>query len=174
MSVKKGFSITALSNYQWPVDVKVPVVNQAGEGVFETHRFTGEFKHLSLTEAAKLFADLESAVEHEKVLAKEQAANPDGELDALTLAQRITRYEIDLYMSIFVGWGDDLTDEHGKPFPKTDEMRRKLLEERMIREAVKEAHRQSQGGEVARLGNFETSPVAGPATGESSTGSNAG
>jgi hypothetical protein len=69
------------------------------------------------------------------------------------VAEFLAGKEIDLYMGLFAGWGDDLTDEHGEPLPYNDDTKRQLLEEKIIREAVKKAHRDSQAGEAVRTKN---------------------
>lgn len=143
-----GFSVTDLATYEWPVDVKVPFVNDDGEGEFETRRFTGKFKHLALDEANALFAKLQERFEGDQ----EQPVGA-GEVAAMHAATRVANYQIDLYMEIWLGWGDDLTGADGQPLPHSDDTRRQLLNQRLIREAVIEAHKSSQGGEAVRAKN---------------------
>ena len=90
MTRKTGFSIKALDTYEWPVDVQVPCINAEGDGDFETHRFTGKFKHLSLSEAKTVSERLKKAVKQEQDRMREQ-----GETDvadpttAMKLAERV-------------------------------------------------------------------------------------
>ncbi|MCK9246664.1 MAG: hypothetical protein M0P11_06895 [Anaerolineaceae bacterium] len=154
---KVGFSIKALDTYEWPVDVKVPVVNPVtGEGEFEVHRFTGIFKHISLSESREMMSRLKerNQADQDALTGAAESAEPD---DAATLQFRVgtmvADYQIALYADIWVGWGNDLTDEHGEPLPYSDDLKRKLLEERMIRDAVIDAHKASQGGEKVREKN---------------------
>ncbi len=148
---KVGFSIKALDTYEWPVDVKVPVVNpDTREGEFEVRRFTGKFKHISLSESRELMARLSEQNTKDNA---ELAEPADAGAMQFRLGAMVAEYQIALYADIWVGWGNDLTDEHGDPLPYSDEMKRKLLEERMIRDAVIEAHKASQGGEAVRQKN---------------------
>lgn len=160
MSRKLGFSVKALDQYDWPVDVKVPFMTAQGDGDYETHRFTGRFRHLSMTEVDTMFAELQG-----KIDALKEAE--DAQLNSIRVAELSAQYQIDLYMGIWVGWGNDLSDENGAPLPCTEDARRALLGKRIVREAVIQAYQDSQAGEVLRLKNSETSPEAGPATGES-------
>ena len=154
---KMGFSIKALDTYKWPVDVKVPVVNpHTGEGEFEVRSFTGIFKHLSLSESREMMNRLKerSQADQAALTSAAESAEPD---DAAALQFKVgtmvADYQIALYADIWVGWGNDLTDENGDPLPYSDELKRKLLEERMIRDAVIAAHKLSQGGEAVREKN---------------------
>jgi len=156
-----GFSIKLLKSYHWPVDVKVPVMNADGEGEFDTHRFTGHFKHLSMTEANALLAKAQEKIDQ---LTAEAA---ESEVSALRTSEIIANHQIDLYADIWLGWGDDLTGEDGQPLPYTEDTKRQLLGQKMIREAVMKAHQESQGGEAARSKNSVTLPVAGQVGGES-------
>lgn len=154
MSKQVGFSIKALDTYEWPVDVKVPVVDkETGDGTFEVRRFTGLFRHLSLSESQAIMDRLKTSVEQDKAEMADPADPADPALMQMKVGSMVAQYQIDLYADIWVGWGDGLTDEHGDPLPYSDTMKRKLLEERMIRDAVMEAHRLSQGGEAVRQKN---------------------
>lgn len=153
---KPGFSIAQLDSYRWPVDVKVPA-----NGGYETYRFTGIFKHLSSADAAAMLAGFE---QHD--------IDEQDPMAAVKMAQYVTDKQVDLYMQIWLGWEDDLTDAQGKPLPCTEEARRQLLRQRMIREGVMAAHKASQGGEEPRVGNSAMSPGTGSpeaATSEAST-----
>lgn len=153
MSEKLGFSLASLATYEWPVDVKVPV-----NGDFETHRFTGVFKHLAHDEAKAML---------ERLNQKAEGAKAEDETNLVDTATQIAENQIELYSDIFKGWGNDLTDENGQAIPVTDDAKRALLSQRIIRDAVIKAHRDSQAGEAVRAKNFETSPEAGQQTGES-------
>jgi hypothetical protein len=148
---KVGFSIKALDTYEWPVDVKVPIVDPATkEGGHEVHRFTGKFKHLSLTESRALIDKLNTRVASDTAGFADIADPAAMQLQVAALG---AEYQIALYSEIWLGWGPELTDEHGDPLAYSDDMKRKLLEERIIRDAVMEAHRLSQGGEAVRQKN---------------------
>lgn len=158
MSRKLGFSVKALDQYDWPVDVQVPFMTADGD--YETHRFTGRFRHLSMTEVDAMFSELQA-----KIDALKEAE--DANLSSIRVAELSAQYQIDLYMGIWMGWGDDLTDEHDQPLPCNDETRRSLLGKRIVREAVIKAYQDSQAGEAVRAKNSGISPEDGPATGES-------
>lgn len=155
MTPKLGFSLASLATYEWPVDVQVP-----SNGSFTTHRFTGVFKHLSHDDAKAMLAAMNAKVAELKAREGEDSTP----LDAATL---IADHQIALYSDIFVGWREDLTDTSGERLPATPENIRSLLGQRMIRDAVIKAHRDSQAGEEVRTKNSATSPEAGQATGGS-------
>ncbi len=144
---KMGFSIATLATYQWPVDVKVPVVDEDGSGAFEAHRFTGTFRHLDLEESKALMQRIKAEAD------QDEAPAVEGPVDPMIVATMAAQLQIDLYMEIWEGWGENLTGPDGQPLPYTDEAKRQLLGQRMIREAVIEAHRASQGGEAVRTKN---------------------
>lgn len=160
--MKNGFSIKSLDTYEWPVDVAVPVVNQeTGEGEFEYHRFTGKFKHYSATEYEEL---VKRVIDRLAERNKKKEAAPDTESKTSTHALDIgigmldratsqARVQIELYNEIWQGWGNDLTDQLGEPLPYDQDMKRKLLEEKIIRLAVIKAFNDSQAGEGARVKN---------------------
>jgi hypothetical protein len=155
-----GFSIKLLKSYHWPVDVKVPVMNADGEGEFDTHRFTGHFKHLSNAEANALLAKAQEKIDQFK------AESETSDVSALRTSEVIANHQIELYADIWLGWGEDLTGEDGQPLSYSEEVKLQLLGQKMIREAVMKAHQESQGGEEARLKNSATLPVVGQAGGE--------
>lgn len=144
-SFKTGLCIGDLDTFEWPVDVKVPT-----NGDYTTHRFTGQFRYISLDETKDLLAGVETP-----------DIDPADPRASLLLAEHTAQIQVDLYMQIWRGWGDDLTGPEDKPLPVNDQAKRQLLSQRIIREAVIEAYRQSQGGEEARLGNSETLPDSG-------------
>lgn len=152
--MKNGFSIKSLDSYEWPVDVQIPTTDEkTGEGKFETHRFTGRFKHHSKTEleAISKKVDLAGSVTE---LQTQMAALPPGDPRRQTVAALMfAQVQIETYVHLWDGWGNDLTDQDGDPLPYSDDMKRKLLEERVIREAVMKAHKDSQNGEAARVKN---------------------
>lgn len=156
MTAKLGFSLASLNTYEWPVDVQVP-----SNGDFVSHRFTGVFKHLSHNDAKTMLERMNAKVAEIKA---QEASDNSAPLDAATL---IADHQIELYSDILVGWKDDLSDETGKPLPCTEHNKCLLLGQRIIRDAVIKAHRDSQAGEVVRTKNSETSPGAGQAIGES-------
>lgn len=162
MAPKLGFSIVSLATYEWPVDVKVPFVNEDGEGDYEVHRFTGLFKHLSNADANTMLKDM-----HAKVEAMKAEKDGETETDMVSASQVLVQNQIDLYAGIWQGWRDGVTDEHGVALPCNEETKRQLLGQRMIREAVMEAHRASQSGEAVRAKNSKASPEDGQQTGES-------
>lgn len=161
MTPKSGFSIKLLKDYEWPVDVKIPFVNADGEGDYETHRFIGVFKHLKMDEVNEMLAGLQEKIK--QVTADVEANEASG----LRTAEIIASHQVDLYMGIWTGWRDDLTGEDDKPLAYSEEAKRQLLGQKMIREAVMKAHQDSQGGEAARLKNSMTSAEAGQVGGES-------
>lgn len=150
--MKNGFSIKSLDIYEWPVDVQIPVRDtKTGDGSFETHRFTGMFKHLSKTELENIVNQVDMSDQSDDLEDK-----GFGRVDpafSIKLAQRIASKQVQLFSHLWVGWGSDLTDENGNPLPYSDETKLKLLEERTIRDAVIKAHKDSQGGEAARAKN---------------------
>lgn len=151
MSAKTGFSIKALDTYEWPVDVRVPVIDaETGDGTYEIRRFTGKFKHVSVTEGKAIMDRLSSQLDQDT---KAMTTASDAASAAFGASMMATHYEIELYAEIWVGWGEDLTDENGAPLPYSDELKRKLLEEAIIRNAVKEAHQKALGGEAVRRKN---------------------
>ncbi|MBL4782991.1 MAG: hypothetical protein JKX92_12185 [Porticoccaceae bacterium] len=153
---KNGFCIAALDEFEWPVDVQVPV-----NGEMHTHRFTGRFKFMDRDEQAVLFEKLEA--EMAELTPSEDSPEDGDPLAATRLANRTVDFEIEMYSHIWVGWSDDLTDMDGNKFVETDAIKTQLLGKNAIREAVKEAYRQAQAGENVRLGNSATSPAGGPA-----------
>lgn len=147
MSMQVGFSIDALDEYEWPVDVKVPVINPVtGDGEFEVRRFIGVFKHMDLEESKALMARLRENVDAGKEALEK---NFDPALSQLESGAMIADYQIEIYKDIWLRWKDDLTDKERNPIPYDDKVKIKLLGSRMIRESVIEAHRLSQGGAKA-------------------------
>ncbi len=145
---KTGFSIAALDTYQWPVDVKVPVVNEDGDGDYETRRFIGTFRHLSVEQTNELIQRIKPDAKEDSDADSDSAAPTPTEI-----ANMAAYMQIDLYEDIWLGWNDDLTDQNGKPLKYSDDMKRQLLGQRMIRDAVMKAYKDSQGGEAVRTKN---------------------
>lgn len=152
--MKNGFSIKSLDTYEWPVDVQIPTKDaETGEGKFETHRFTGIFKHQSKTELENISNTVNLAASVVTLQTKLADLLPGDPRRQTTMALMFAQVQIETYMQLWQGWGSDLTDLDGVPLPYSDEMKRKLLEERVIREAVSKAHQASQNGEAARVKN---------------------
>lgn len=143
-----SFSLKLVDEYDWPVTVRVP-----NAGVVEEHQFTARFRHLDLDQVRGMIDEIMAA-----------QSKPDQQ--AINAVVDGAQLQIEQAMVYLVGWGDDLTDTDGQPIPYSDDVKRKLLGVRIIREALVKAWQASQSGDAARLGNSAGSPAGGPAEGD--------
>lgn len=143
-----SFSLKLVDEYDWPVTVRVP-----NAGVVEEHQFTARFRHLDLDQVRGMIDEIMAA-----------QSKPDQQ--AINAVVDGAQLQIEQAMVYWVGWGDDLTDTDGQPIPYSDDVKRKLLGVRIIREALVKAWQASQSGDAARLGNSAGSPAGGPAEGD--------
>lgn len=115
------FRLEESHEFDWPVEIRKPVgVDEQGRPRFETHRFTARFKALPIDEAAG-------------------AMEEGGDEPRQPLLERV-----------FVGWGDDVQDEDGKPLPFTVENLRRLLRIGYVGAAVTEAYFRAITGRVEK------------------------
>lgn len=149
--MKHGFSIQDLDTYQWPVDVRVPVINsETGEGEFETRRFIGTFNHLDADAFGKLVEETGEAMKKDMEAASTSGVDPLYNLKAKQIG---AKHHSRMYAKIWAGWDDSLTGSDGNPLPYSDFTKERLLKDPRIRDAVVRAHNESQGGEKVRQKN---------------------
>ena len=108
-----AFVLRKDDKFEFPVEVQVPTATG-----FETQSFVGVFRRLPTADIQALYG---GALQDQK---------PGSEpMSDLKIANRV-----------FVGWGDDLVDDNGKPVPVTNAHIKRLLDDPTTLSAILRAH----------------------------------
>lgn len=112
------------SSFHWPIVVRFPK-----DGGFLEKRFTAEFALLPQEEVEEIIREVR------------QSEDEDSNLSA------------GLIERIWLGWGEDVTDESGAPLPVTESTRRALRQVIPVRNAVVKAWLEAMAGKKAARKN---------------------
>lgn len=121
------FVITKKHLFWWPVTVKIPSPDTAGE--LQEHTFEMQFEAMSM----------------------ERGRQIDAEIDKLPLAERSAR-RFDFIFEMAKGWRE-IVDADGVDVPFTRETLEAQLNIAWFRAGVLAAYEQAMTGQQARLGN---------------------
>lgn len=111
------------SSFQWPVVVRLPK-----NGAYIEKRFTAEFALLPQEQVEDILREIRASADDTPVSA-------------------------DLVERLWVGWGDDVTDEAGQPLPVNEQNRHALRQIIPVRNAVLQAWLDAMAGKKAARKN---------------------